>query len=96
MKDFLSAVFGVVVGILIPVVLILGMVGVVCYLDIYVKESNIVKIYDNTELLYEGKFAFVSVNSGGTATTVRIYRKLWPVPILGKVITSKNIRIVTP
>ena len=65
-------------------------------IKVYVKNDSLVDefIYLPTEkLIYEGKSAFIQIESGGMTTTVTIYKKLYPIPIIKEIISDKTIRI---
>ena len=60
--------------------------------------ANIVRVYIQTgimeeTLIYEGKQAFISIESGGATTTVVIYKKLFPFMVIEKTYSNKTIRI---
>ena len=68
--------------------------------DIEIAHANIVRVYiqsDNCSLeeqiIYEGKQAFIKIESGGMTTTVTIYKKLYPFEIVDRVYSDKTIRI---
>ncbi len=53
-------------------------------------------IYFNStkeELIYMGKRAFISIESGGNTTTVTIYKKLFPIPIIDRTYSDKTIKV---
>ncbi|MFH0806092.1 MAG: hypothetical protein V1901_04405 [Patescibacteria group bacterium] len=60
--------------------------------------SNLIKITIGNKLneekeIYSGKSAFVEIESGGSITTVTIYKKLFPFPIRDRVYADKTIKI---
>ena len=61
--------------------------------DVEIAHANIVKVYRGEEKIYEGKQAFISVDSGGMTTTVHIYSKLYPFNITKAVYSDKDIKV---
>jgi len=89
MEDLTIAVISIVVFI----ALIFSIAFVAYVVDVNIIEANIVSVYDEDTLLYHGKMAFVSIETGGMTTTITIYSKLFPFGVKDKVISSKNIRV---
>jgi len=61
--------------------------------NVEIAESNMIVVYQDNIKIYEGKQAFIDVNSGGMTTTVIIHKKLFPFEIVDKTYSSPNIRI---
>lgn len=60
--------------------------------DLNVTEANMIDIYDGNMKIYEGKQAYIKVESGGMTTHLTIYRNLYP-EIVSRVYSSNKIRI---
>jgi len=59
-----------------------------------IASANIVRVYiEEDRLIYEGKQAFINIQSGGMTTTVTIYKKLYPIPVIDKTYSDKTIRV---
>ena len=63
--------------------------------DVEIGRANIIKIYRDEELIYEGKQAFININSGGMTTTITVYKKLFPFEIVDKTYSDNNIIIIS-
>ena len=72
--------------------LFLLMFGVYKY-TVEVAEANIIKVYVEGQKIYDGKKAFVNINSGGMTTTITIYKKLFPFNITDRVISSNDVKV---
>jgi len=74
--------------------LVIFILGFISYeITFNITENNIIKIYRETRLVFEGKKAFVNIESGGMTTTVTIYKKLFPFKVIYKVYSDNNIII---
>jgi hypothetical protein len=76
--------------------MLLVMLGVVFGVYKYkteIGETNIIKVYSGENKIYEGKKAFVDIESGGMTTTITIYKSLFPFLVKEKVYSNVNIRI---
>lgn len=63
--------------------------------DVEILSANIVEIFVDNIKTYEGKKAFVNIDSGGMTTTLTIYKKLYPFPIIKETYSNSNV-IVKP
>lgn len=89
MEDFLSLISFVLVILLIFFVLSFLMYKyAVC-----IGEANIIKVYHEEKVVYEGAKAFVDIESGGMTTTVTIYKQLFPLTITKAIYSSSDIRV---
>jgi hypothetical protein len=61
--------------------------------DVEIGQANIVDVYCDDVLIYDGKQAFITIDSGGMTTTVTIYKNLFP-PIVYKKYSSNNIKVL--
>lgn len=88
-KELIATMAGIILGAII-------LMFVVCF-TVYkismISQSNIVKVYIGEKIIYEGKKVFISIDSGGSSTTITIYKKLFPIPIIDKVYSDKTIRV---
>lgn len=61
--------------------------------DVCVSEANIVDVYVGQRKVYEGKQAFIKVESGGMTTHLTIFKNLYPT-IVDRLYSSSDINIV--
>jgi hypothetical protein len=83
----------VLIVVLIIFALTMGLCGFDYLLAVIIRQANIITVYKGNEVIYNGKKAFVDIESGGTTTTVIIYKQLFPIKILNKIYSDKNIRV---
>jgi hypothetical protein len=62
--------------------------------DIEIARANLITIYVAGEKVYSGKTAFIEIDSGGMTTTVKIYKKLFPFPIMQQTYSDRDVRII--
>lgn len=94
MDTFFEIIFPVII-ILLCLFLIIFVAGFCIYkYTVEIAEANIIVVFQGDEQLYAGKQAFVSINSGGMTTTITIYKKLFPFPIVERTYSDKDIRVV--
>ena len=62
-------------------------------INVNICKANHIKVIVNKIEVYKGKNAFIKVSSGGYTTTVDIYKQLYPIPIVIKSYTSKDVVI---
>ena len=82
-----------------PIIIIIIIVLVVFFLifgcaylyTVNIGEANIINVYVDDNLVYQGKKAFVNINSGGMTTTITIYKQLFPFTITEKTLSSANV-----
>ena len=88
----------IVIGLTVICVIILLGFGLCCFsswIDLHITQANIVQVYKGTTLLFEGKAALITIETGGMTTTVTIYKCLIPIAIIEKVYSADNI-VVKP
>lgn len=61
--------------------------------DVCFTEANIVDVYVGDKKVYEGKQAFIKVESGGMTTHLTIYKNLYP-EIVDRLYSSNDIKII--
>lgn len=87
----------VLITLAIIALIIFGVVFSVMYVsykyDVEVAESNIIRVFVEEKLVYEGKKAFINISSGGMTTTVTVYKKLFPFEITDRIYSNNNIKI---
>lgn len=89
--DFIRIMGGIIFG----VFLFLYIVIFCCYeYTINIGEANLIKITMDDKVIYKGKAAFVTCNSGGMTTTINIYKSLFPFGVLDRSYSSNNIKVV--
>ena len=91
MNDFIEISLLMIIVILILGVLLFTILGCVYLYTVNIGEANIISIYVDDKLVYEGKKAFVNISSGGMTTTITIYRQLFPFNITDKTTSSNNV-----
>jgi len=94
MSDIIDFLKGVSL-IIITLILILFLFAFCLYkYSVEIGEANLIKIMVAGDIVYEGKSAFVSINSGGMTTTVKIYKKLFPFYVLDKVYSNRDVEVL--
>lgn len=61
--------------------------------DVCITEANLVDVYVSNNNVYEGKQAFIRVESGGMTTHLTIFKNLYP-EIVDRLYSSNDIKIV--
>jgi hypothetical protein len=90
-KD-LSFIIGSVVG--SAIVLWLIVVALYTGITTRITETNLVRVSNNQEVVYEGKRAYTKIETGGNTTTVTIYRRLFPLYITEATYSSNEIIVI--
>ena len=93
MNDFTEIVLTALITILIISFLIFISMFCIYKYTVEIGEANIVKVMVEGQIIFEGKKAFVKIDSGGMTTTVTLYKKLFPFLIIGKIYSNKDIKI---
>lgn len=89
-KDLIKVIAMVILG----AVLLMWILGFGSYFfTVNVQEANIITVLCGNEQIYHGKKAFVTIESGGMTTTVTIYKKLFPLPVIDRIYSDKNITV---
>jgi hypothetical protein len=67
------------------------------WITVFVKlnytNSKVVNVYVDNAEVFTGKIAMIDVTTGGAATTLTVYEKLFPIPKVAAMYTSKNIEV---
>lgn len=94
MKEIWDTIIKPILLIILSVILFLWFITWILYKwDVCVAEANIVDVYMDGSKIYEGKQAFLKVESGGMTTHLTIFKNLYP-EIVDRLYSSNNIKII--
>jgi hypothetical protein len=95
MNDIFIAICFLVGAILLIAIIAFSIYFISYRYEVNVQKANMIEIYCNSVAvpIYAGKSAFVDIQSGGMTTTIIIYKKLFPLPVVKEIYSGPNIRV---